>query len=279
MKRFLFILVLFLISCGNESSVDNSSVSNYVIYTSPILSGDYIEKAATSVFVESVSFTDSTKSLIELQPNTSALVEAKLQPVANDKASFFEVTTMQKADFLITSSCHTSLPYGSCSTSITYNPVCSGTSFTYFKLQADKSSPKIVTVSGTSYEYADNCSSYNLDNITLTADKSYYSFSYAGESFYFTLKADKSIPKGYSYSTNGALNGFYYSYACFAEDNTCTGFAQWTGKVGRYECKGESSLSISIYADPFTTKGYTPAKITLYGAGTGRDENYPCAMK
>ena len=128
-------------------------------------------------------------------------------------------------------------------------------------------------------EYADNCSSYNLDNITLTADKSYYSFSYAGESFYFTLKADKPIPKGYSYSTNGALNGFYYSYACLAEDNTCSGFAQWTGKVGRYECKGESSLSISIYADPFTTKGHTPAKITLYGAGTGRDENYPCAMK
>lgn len=279
MKRFLFILVLFLISCGNESSVDNSSVSNSVIYTSPILSGDYIEKAATSIFVESASFTDSTKSLIELQPNTSALVEAKLQPVANDKASFFEVTTMQKADFLITSSCHTSLPYGSCSTSITYNPVCSGSSLTYFKLQADKSSPKIVTVSGSSYEYADNCSIYNLDNITLTADKSYYSFSYAGESFYFTLKADKSIPKGYSYSTNGALNGFYYSYACFAEDNTCTGFAQFTGKVGRYECKGESSLSISIYADPFTTKGHTPAKITLYGAGTGRDENYPCAMK
>ena len=36
---------------------------------------------------------------------------------------------------------------------------------------------------------------------------------------------------------------------------------------------------IKIYADPFSTKGHTPVTITLYGAGTGRDENYPCQMK
>lgn len=279
MKKYLFILLFFLISCGNESSVDNSSVSNSVIYISPTLTGDYVEKAATSIVLNSSSFTDSSKLTIVLQPNTSALVEAKLQPVANDKASFFEVTTVQKADFLISSSCHTSLPYGSCSTNIAYNPVCSGSSSAYFKLQADKSPSKIVTITGSSSEFADNCSIYNLDNVTLTADTSYYSFKYVGETYYFTLKADKAIPKGYSYSTNGALNGFYYSYACFAEDNTCTGFAQFTGKVGKYECKGESTLSLNIYADPFATKGHTPAKISLYGAGTGRDENYPCAMK
>lgn len=90
MKKLLFILSLFLISCGNESSVENSSGSSSVVYTSPILSGDYVEKAATSIVLSSPSFTDNTSSLIELLPNTSALVEAKLQPVANDKASFLK---------------------------------------------------------------------------------------------------------------------------------------------------------------------------------------------
>lgn len=194
-------------------------------------------------------------------------------------ASFFEVTSMQKKDFLTTTSCHTSLPYSSCSTTFTYKPSCSGTDFTYLKLQADKSAPVIVTIAGHSDAFADNCSKYQLDNVTLSTDKASHRFTYSGETFYFTLKADKEIPEGFSFSTNGALNGFYYSYSCFAGDNTCSGFAQFLGKVGQFECKGESTVSFKIYADPFSTKGHTPVTITLYGAGTGRDENYPCQMK
>ena len=280
MKKIVYLLLIFITACGGDIVSDSSTSSNGSgIYTALILSGDYVEKPATSILLNSNSFSDNTNTLIELAPNASAFVEAKLQPVSVKNASFFEVTSMQKKDFLTTTSCHTSLPYSSCSTTFTYKPSCSGTDFTYLKLQADKSAPVIVTIAGHSDAFADNCSTYQLDNVTLSTDKASHRFTYSGETFYFTLKADKEIPEGFSFSTNGALNGFYYSYSCFAGDNTCSGFAQFLGKVGQFECKGESSVSFKIYADPFSTKGHTPVTITLYGAGTGRDENYPCQMK
>lgn len=280
MKKIVYLLLIFITACGGDIVSDSSTSSNGSgIYTALILSGDYVEKPATSIVLNSNSFSDNTNILIELAPNASAFVEAKLQPVSVKNASFFEVTSMQKKDFLTTTSCHTSLPYSSCSTTFTYKPSCSGTDFTYLKLQADKSAPVIVTIAGHSDAFADNCSTYQLDNVTLSTDKASHRFTYSGETFYFTLKADKEIPEGFSFSTNGALNGFYYSYSCFAGDNTCSGFAQFLGKVGQFECKGESSVSFKIYADPFSTKGHTPVTITLYGAGTGRDENYPCQMK
>lgn len=280
MKKIVYLLLIFITACGGDIVSDSSTSSNGSgIYTALILSGDYVEKPATSIVLNSNSFSDNTNTLIELAPNASAFVEAKLQPVSVKNASFFEVTSMQKKDFLTTTSCHTSLPYSSCSTTFTYKPSCSGTDFTYLKLQADKSAPVIVTIAGHSYAFADNCSKYQLDNVTLSTDKASHRFTYSGETFYFTLKADKEIPEGFSFSTNGALNGFYYSYSCFAGDNTCSGFAQFLGKVGQFECKGESTVSFKIYADPFSTKGHTPVTITLYGAGTGRDENYPCQMK
>lgn len=280
MKKIVYLLLIFITACGDDIVSDSSTSSNGSgIYTALILSGDYVEKPATSIVLNSNSFSDNTNTLIELAPNASAFVEAKLQPVSVKNASFFEVTSMQKKDFLTTTSCHTSLPYSSCSTTFTYKPSCSGTDFTYLKLQADKSAPVIVTIAGHSDAFADNCSKYQLDNVTLSTDKASHRFTYSGETFYFTLKADKEIPEGFSFSTNGALNGFYYSYSCFAGDNTCSGFAQFLGKVGQFECKGESTVSFKIYADPFSTKGHTPVTITLYGAGTGRDENYPCQMK
>ena len=280
MKKIVYLLLIFITACGGDIVSDSSTSSNGSgIYTALILSGDYVEKPATSIVLNSNSFSDNTNTLIELAPNASAFVEAKLQLPAVKNASFFEVTSMQKKDFLTTTSCHTSLPYSSCSTTFTYKPSCSGTDFTYLKLQADKSAPVIVTIAGHSDAFADNCSKYQLDNVTLSTDKASHRFTYSGETFYFTLKADKEIPEGFSFSTNGALNGFYYSYSCFAGDNTCSGFAQFLGKVGQFECKGESTVSFKIYADPFSTKGHTPVTITLYGAGTGRDENYPCQMK
>ena len=280
MKKIVYLLLIFITACGGDIVSDSSTSSNGSgIYTALILSGDYVEKPATSIVLNSNSFSDNTNTLIELAPNASAFVEAKLQPVSVKNASFFEVTSMQKKDFLTTTSCHTSLPYSSCSTTFTYKPSCSGTDFTHLKLQADKSAPVIVTIAGHSDAFADNCSKYQLDNVTLSTDKASHRFTYSGETFYFTLKADKEIPEGFSFSTNGALNGFYYSYSCFAGDNTCSGFAQFLGKVGQFECKGESTVSFKIYADPFSTKGHTPVTITLYGAGTGRDENYPCQMK
>lgn len=279
MKKIVYLLLIFITACGGDIVSDSSTSSNGSgIYTALILSGDYVEKPATSIVLNSNSFSDNTNTLIELAPNASAFVEAKLQPVSVKNASFFEVTSMQKKDFLTTTSCHTSLPYSSCSTTFTYTS-CSGTDFAYLKLQADKSAPVIVTIAGHSDAFADNCSKYQLDNVTLSTDKASHRFTYSGETFYFTLKADKEIPEGFSFSTNGALNGFYYSYSCFAGDNTCSGFAQFLGKVGQFECKGESTVSFKIYADPFSTKGHTPVTITLYGAGTGRDENYPCQMK
>ena len=280
MKKIVYLLLIFITACGGDIVSDSSTSSNGSgIYTALILSGDYVEKPATSIVLNSNSFSDNTNTLIELAPNASAFVEAKLQPVSVKNASFFEVTSMQKKDFLTTTSCHTSLPYSSCSTTFTYKPSCSGTDFTYLKLQADKSAPVIVTIAGHSDAFADNCSKYQLDNVTLSTDKASHRFTYSGKTFYFTLKADKEIPEGFSFSTNGALNGFYYSYSCFAGENTCSGFAQFLGKVGQFECKGESTVSFKIYADPFSTKGHTPVTITLYGAGTGRDENYPCQMK
>lgn len=149
MKKFICLLVMFITACGGDIVSDNSSSSNGSgIYTAPILSGDYVEKPATSIVLRSDSFSDDTNSLIELSQNGSALVEAVLQPVSVKNASFFEVTSMQKKDFLTTTSCHTSLPYSTCSTTFTYKPYCSGTDFTYIKLQADKSAPVIVTVAG-----------------------------------------------------------------------------------------------------------------------------------
>lgn len=279
MKKITYLLVIFLTACGGDITSDNNSSNSSGLYSAPILSGDYIEKPASSIVLLSDSFSGGTSSLLELSPNVSAFVEAKLQPVANDKASFFEVTSMQKKGFFATTSCHTSLPYGYCSSSFTYTPYCSGTDFTYIKLQADKSAPVILTISGHSDNFPDNCSVYKLDNVTLSGENTSHRFTYQGETFYFSAKADKEIPAGFSYSTNGALNGFYYSYSCFSNDNTCYGFAQFLGKVGKHECKGESKISFKIYADPFATKGHTPITVTLYGAGTGRDENYPCQMK
>lgn len=280
MKKVIYLLAMLITACGGDIVSDNSTSSNNSgIYTTPNLAGDYLEKPATDIALNSSSFSDSTKTLIELTPNSSAFVEAILQSVSVKNASFFEVTSMQKKDFLTTTSCHTSLPYSTCSTTFTYTPYCSGTDFTYIKLQADKSPAKIITVAGHSDAFADNCSKYKLDNVTLSADKSSHRFKNPGEIFYFTLKADKPIPEGFSYSTNGALNGFYYSYSCFAGDNTCTGFAQFLGKVGMYECKGETTLSFKIYADPFSTTGHTPVTISLYGVGIGRDKNILCQMK
>lgn len=280
MKKFVYLLIMFITACGSDIVSDNSSSSNGSgIYTAPILSGNYVEKPATSIVVKSNSFSDNTNSLIELSPNSSAFIEAVLQPVFVKNASFFEVTSMQKKDFSAATSCHTSLPYSTCSTTFTYKPYCSGTDFTYLKLQADKSTPVIITVAGHSDTFADNCSKYQLDNVTLSTETASHRFTYTGETFYFTLKADKELPEGFSYSTNGALNGFYYSYSCFLNDNTCSGFAQFLGKVGQFECKGESTVSFKIHADPFSTKGHTPVTITLYGAGIGKDDNYPCKMK
>lgn len=280
MKKFVCLLIMFITACGSDIVSDNStSLNNSGIYAAPILYGDYVEKPGTSIVIKGDSFSDNTNSLIELSPNSSAFIEAVLQPVSVKNASFFEVTSMQKKDFLTATSCHTSLPYSTCSTTFTYKPYCSGTDFTYLKLQADKSAPVIITVAGHSDEFADNCSKYQLDNVTLSTEKASHRFTYTGETFYFTLKADKELPEGFSYSTNGALNGFYYSYSCFLNDNTCSGFAQFLGKVGQFECKGESTVSFKIYADPFSTKGHIPVTITLYGAGIGKDENYPCKMK
>ena len=187
MKKIVYLLLIFITACGGDIVSDSSTSSNGSgIYTALILSGDYVEKPATSIVLNSNSFSDNTNTLIELAPNASAFVEAKLQPVSVKNASFFEVTSMQKKDFLTTTSCHTSLPYSSCSTTFTYNPSCSGTDFTYLKLQADKSAPVIVTIAGHSDAFADNCSKYQLDNVTLSTDKASHRFTYSGETFYFT---------------------------------------------------------------------------------------------
>lgn len=198
MKKFICLLVMFITACGGDIVSDNSSSSNGSgIYTAPILSGDYVEKPATSIVLRSDSFSDDTNSLIELSQNGSALVEAVLQPVSVKNAPFFEVTSMQKKDFLTTTSCHTSLPYSTCSTTFTYKPYCSGTDFTYIKLQADKSAPVIVTVAGHSDAFADNCSKYQLDNVTLSTDKASHRFTYSGETFYFTLRQIRKYQKGF----------------------------------------------------------------------------------
>ena len=281
MRKFVYLLLIFVTACGGDTGLDDSSSSNASgLYAAPILDGDYVEKPATSIVinVDGGGYTPDN-TLIELSPNKPVFVEAVLQPVSVKNAYFFESISMQKKSFIATSSCHTSLYNGKCQTSFVYKPHCSGVDATYIKLQADKSAPVILTVTGHSDGFKDNCSKYQLDNITLSAEKSGHRFTYSGEIFYFTVKADKDIPDGFSYSTNGALNGFYYSYSCFSNDNTCSGFAQFLGKVGKHECKGETTVSFKIFADPFNSKGHTPAAITLYGTGTGRDEKYPCQMK
>ncbi len=279
MRKIFYLGLFLIISCGGDIASDNVSSNSSGLYTAPVLAGDYIEKPVASIILSSSSFNEISHTLIDLSPNLSAFVEAKGQPVANDKASFFEVTSMQKKSFSTITSCHTNLPFGACSSSFTYKPYCNGADFTYIKLQADKSAPVILTVTGNGDGFIDNCSKYKLDNITLTSENTSHRFTYIGEIFHWTAKADKEIPSDFSYSTNGALNGFYYSYSCFSSDNTCSGFAQFLGKVGKYECHGETTISFNIYADPFSTKGHTPITITLYGAGTGRDEAYPCQLK
>ena len=101
MKKIVYLLLIFITACGGDIVSDSSTSSNGSgIYTALILSGDYVEKPATSIVLNSNSFSDNTNTLIELAPNASAFVEAKLQPVSVKNASFLKEQRCRKKIFL-----------------------------------------------------------------------------------------------------------------------------------------------------------------------------------
>lgn len=103
-------------------------------------------------------------------------------------------------------------------------------------------------------------------------------FNNINEIYYFTVELNKPAKNGYRYSANGAANGFYYSYECYHSDSkTCNGFIQLLGKIGRYECKGETELALKIKAEYF--EGAKEVTFTAKGFGLGHDDNYTCLMK
>ena len=116
------------------------------------------------------------------------------------------------------------------------------------------------------------------DNVTMKISSSSHYFNNINEIYYFTVELNKPAKNGYRYSANGAANGFYYSYECYHSDSkTCNGFIQLLGKIGRYECKGETELALKIKAEYF--EGAKEVTFTAKGFGLGHDDNYTCLMK
>ncbi len=52
MRKFVYLLLIFVTACGGDTGLDDSSSSNASgLYAVPILDGDYVEKPATSIVI------------------------------------------------------------------------------------------------------------------------------------------------------------------------------------------------------------------------------------
>lgn len=109
MRKFVYLLLIFVTACGGDTGLDDSSSSNASgLYAAPILDGDYVEKPATSIVINVDGGYTPDNTLIELSPNKPVFVEAVLQPVSVKNASFFESISMQKKFY-----CNIIMPYKS----------------------------------------------------------------------------------------------------------------------------------------------------------------------
>lgn len=278
-KIFMLITLLFLVSCGEIPENNSSNGYGSGLYSVPILMGDIVEKAATGIYVTGNDITNSNLPFVELSTNKmTTIVNGALSPVSVEQASIFEVVSASSNNLEVTTSCHTGLPMNNCMSSFIYKPSCSGQAASYVKLQADKGGAAVISVIGSSSDFATQCEKNVDDNVSMTISDSSHDFRNINEIFYFTVQIDKPAKNGYRYSVNGAANGFYYSYECYYVDNkTCNGFVQLIGKIGRYECKGETELVLQIKADYF--EGKDEVTFTAGGFGVGHDDNYTCLMK
>ena len=280
-KVFMVLVLLFLVACGElpEGSENNGNSYGLGLYSSPMLMGDIVEKAATGVYVEGTDITNPNLPFVELTPNkTTTIVNGKLSPVAVKQASIFEVVSAMNDSLEVTTSCHTGLPVNNCMSSFIYKPKCNGQVTSNIKLQADKGGAKVISVMGNADSFSTECEKNIEDNVTMKISSSSHYFNNINEIYYFTVELNKPAKNGYRYSANGAANGFYYSYECYHSDSkTCNGFVQLLGKIGRYECKGETELVLKIKAEYF--EGAKEVTFTAKGFGPGHDDNYSCLMK
>lgn len=285
-KIFIVFVMLFLVSCGempnnSDNSSNNNNNNNFGsgLYNSPILVGDIVEKAASGIYVTGNDITNPSFPTVELTSNkTTTLVNGALSPVSVKQASIFEVVSAQSNNLEVITSCHTGLPSNNCMSTFTYKPACSGQVFSRVKLQADNGGATVINVMGNSTDYAAQCEKNVDDNITMQISDTSHYFKDINEIYYFTVDIDKPAKNGYRYSANGAANGFYYSYECFHSNNQkCTGFVQLLGKIGKFDCKGETEMKLDIKADYF--EGAKKVTFTAQGFGLGHDDNYTCLPK
>ena len=277
-KIFMIIVVLFLISCGevfnNTADLEDSTSYGLGLYNEPILVGDIVEKAANDIYVSGQDVENNFPT-VTLKPNGTTLVNGALSPISVKHASTFEVVSAISDNIHVITSCHTGLANNNCMSTFTYTPKCNGQVFSRVKLQADTGGAKVINVIGNAENFPKQCEKDLDDNITMTISDSHHQFKNINEIFYFSIDIDKPAKNGYKYSANGAVNGFYYSYECFYNNNKkCTGFVKLTGKIGAYQCMGATELNLKIRADYF--EGAKSVNLNVKGLGIGRDKNYKC---
>lgn len=281
---FMFITLLFLVACGdgslngNDNSSINGDFSGNGTYGAPILNGDIKVNIATGILIKKDNEVYDNASY-NIKAGESVLFYTSFAPIATKDVSTFEVMTMQSKFMSLMSSCHTGFPSNNCSATFVYTPQCNGLSQAILKVGADNVPSKAITVIGESSNFPNNCLPNTNKDTKYTVDKNNHQFKNINEIFYFKITGDKPVNNNFKISANGALRGFYYSYACFYNDNNCYGFIQLTGKIGKHECKGGTSFTLKINPDPLLIPDNESIKISVSGFGLGRDEEVYCEKK
>ncbi len=279
-KFFMTVVLIFLVSCGDINTNDNQNDSfNGGLYGLQILQGDIHEKPASQLLIKDMNDSVISDTSFTLQKDESITFKSLMQPSAVRDASMFETVSTSAKGITTSTSCHTGLYNNNCTSTYTYKPYCSGTVQSILKLRVDNAAAKNITILGISNDFPNKCIPDISDNTTYTvAPSSVYMFKNINEIFYFTAKASKPVNNNYKIQANGSYNGFYYSYACFHNDNNCYGFIQFTGKIGKYDCKGQSELKLRINPNLSGTQS-SPFTISVSGFGLGKDDNITCIVK
>ncbi len=283
MKEIIFMVItlLFLVSCGDISNNNTSSSANNTgggsgIYGLQITKGDILLNPAKEILIK-----ENDKILqdqyIDLTERKSITFSSLMQPSAAKNASMFEVISSYSDSMSSITSCHTGAASNNCSSTYTFLPKCNGTVTNILRLRVDKAPPKNLSIGGQGQGFKNECLPDVSDNTTYTLSESSHTFKTVNEIFHFTIYGNKPVNNGYKLSANGTYNGFYYSYACFYNDNNCHGFIQFTGKVGKHDCKGYAELRLSI--NPVVSKhDGQKLQITVNAGGAGRNDNVTCSQ-
>lgn len=270
LKKILILGILLIISgcSGGGGSSSSDSSGNFSGFMPPVLLGDIRESPVlevnSSLNSDIYYFGDNRSVMFSISFNGSR------------KPSFFEVIIPYNRNMPVSSTCLNGITTGKCNTTVYFKPDCSGTVNSYIKFSADNVT-RVFNFSGTSNIFPNECENKRIDNVTMRSSITSHKFNMTGETVSFTVTADNETAEYIPYEAGGVRNGFYYYYKCFDNSKTCEGSVMFLGKLGRYACYGAADYTLEIHADPFDTKGKTPAKIKLTASGgIGNDKDYPC---